>query len=112
VFLLPFFFFCSFLALRGKILPRKNHGRKSILFTGIKKIPLFMMIFFLQGCPLWEYLEPPAPEPNGPRGELSEAREVVYSFLHARIAGEPEEELRAYLTSEAWNDYRKDGLAL
>lgn len=82
------------------------------MFTGIKKIPLFALVFFLQGCPLWEYLEPPAPAPDGPRGELSEAREVIYSFLHARIAGEPEEELRAYLTSEAWNDYRENGLAL
>ena len=82
------------------------------MFTGVKKIPLFVLAFFLQGCPLWEYLEPPAPESGGPRGELSEAREVVYSFLHARIAGEPEEELRAYLTSEALNDYREDGLAL
>ncbi|NLY88244.1 MAG: hypothetical protein GX085_01270 [Firmicutes bacterium] len=82
------------------------------MFTGAKKISLLVFAFFLQGCPLWEYLEPPAPEPNGPRGELSEAREVVYSFLHARIAGEPEEELRAYLTSEAWNDYREEGLTL
>jgi hypothetical protein len=105
-------FFVLFLAVRGRILPRKNSGRKGILFTGVKKIPLFVLAFFLQGCPLWEYLEPPAPESGGPRGELSEAREVVYSFLHARIAGEPEEELRAYLTSEALNDYREDGLAL
>lgn len=82
------------------------------MVMGMKKIPLFMLVFFLQGCPLWEYLEPPVPESNGPRGELSEAREVMYSFLHARIAGEPEDELRAYLTSEAWNDFRKDGLAL
>lgn len=82
------------------------------MFTGVKKIPLFALVFFLQGCPLWQYLEPPTPEPNGPRGELSEAREVVYSFLHARIAGEPEEELRAYLTSEAWNDYQENGLTL
>ena len=31
--------------------------------------------------------------------------------MHARIAGEPEEELRAYLTSR-WNDYRENGLVL
>lgn len=107
-----FNFFCSFFAVRGKILLTKNNERKSILSTGVSKIPLLFLAFFLQGCPLWEYLEPPAQEPGGPQGELGEAREVVYSFLHSRIAGEPEEDLRAYLTSEAWNDYRESDLTL
>jgi hypothetical protein len=41
-----------------------------------------------------------------------EARELLYSYLNARLADESEENLRGYLTDEAWNDYQSGALNL
>lgn len=76
------------------------------------KIALLFLLLTLPGCTFWDYLQPPARDPVTPQGELSEARELVYSFLNARIAGASMDDLRAYLTSEAWNDYQDEELTL
>ena len=79
--------------------------------TGVK-IALLFLLLSLPGCSFWDYLQPPSRDPVTPQGELSEARELVYSFLHARVAGASMDDLRAYLTSEAWNDYQDEELTL
>lgn len=81
------------------------------MFKGVK-IALIFLLFSLPGCTFWDYLQPPARDPAVPRGDLREARELVYSFLHARIAGASMDDLRAYLTAEAWNDYQDKELTL
>lgn len=76
------------------------------------KILSIFLVFSLQGCTLWDYLKPPEREVVPPQGNLGEARELLHSFLQARIAGESEDRLRAYLTEEAWNDYKGGKLTL
>lgn len=79
--------------------------------AGLKILPLFLALS-LQGCNLWDYFQPPAREPVVPQGNRSEARELLYSYLNSRLAEENTENLRAYLTDEAWNDYQSGQLAL
>ena len=82
------------------------------MFTGIKKIPLFALVFFPSRLPLMGIPGAAGAGAGRPAGGVERGPGGYLFFLHARIAGEPEEELRAYLTSEAWNDYRENGLAL
>ncbi len=79
----------------------------------LKILPLFLVLSFqFQGCNIWDYLQPPAREPVAPQGNRSEARELLTSYLTARLAGENTENLRDYLTEEAWNDYQSAQLSL
>ncbi len=71
-----------------------------------------LLILSFQGCSLWDYLEPPERQPEAPQGNRTEARELLNSYLNARLADESEENLRAYLTEEAWNDYQDGNLNL
>src|SRR5690606_14806197 len=66
----------------------------------------------LQGCNLWDYLNIPERQPTVPQGNRGEARELLSSFLNARLADENEDKLRAYLTDEAWHDYQSGDLTL
>lgn len=77
----------------------------------IKLLSMFLVLS-LQGCNLWDYLKPPTREPAPPQGSRIEAQELLYSYLNSRLAGENTENLRAYLTEEAWNDYRSSKLSL
>ena len=79
--------------------------------VALKILPLFLVLSF-QGCNLWDYLKPPSREPALPQGSRTEARELLYSYLNSRVVGESTENLRAYLTEEAWNDYRSGNLTL
>lgn len=79
--------------------------------AGYKVLALFLVLS-LQGCSLWDFINVPEREPAAPQGNRTEARELLYSFLNARLANENEEQLRAYLTEEAWNDYRSGDLSL
>ncbi|NLY91791.1 MAG: hypothetical protein GX081_09360 [Firmicutes bacterium] len=79
--------------------------------AGYKMLSLLLVLSF-QGCNLWDYLKTPERQPEVPRGNRTEARELLNSYLNARLAGESEENLRAYLTAEAWNDYQGGELTL
>ncbi|HBR29543.1 MAG TPA: hypothetical protein DD789_08930 [Firmicutes bacterium] len=79
--------------------------------AGYKMLSLFLVLSF-QGCNLWDYLSPPEREPVAPQGSRMEARELLYSYMNARLADESEENLRGYLTEEAWNDYQSGDLNL
>ncbi|NLW56346.1 MAG: hypothetical protein GX050_07015 [Firmicutes bacterium] len=81
------------------------------MIAGLKILPLFLILSF-QGCNLWDYLQPPNREPVTPPGNRSEARELLSSYLTARLSGENTENLRDYLTDEAWNDYQSTRLSL
>lgn len=70
------------------------------------------LVFSLQGCNLWDYLNIPERQPTVPQGNRGEARELLHSFMNARLADENEDKLRAYLTDEAWNDYQGTDLTL
>lgn len=79
--------------------------------ASLKLMSMFLVLSF-QGCTLWDYLKPPAREPMPPQGSRVEAQELLYSYLNSRVIGENTENLRAYLTEEAWNDYRSSKLSL
>jgi len=71
-----------------------------------KLLSLFLLFLSLSGCTLWDYLKPPEREVAPSRGKLEEGRELVHSFMQARLAGEAEDYMRAFLTEEAWHDYQ------
>ncbi|NLM36646.1 MAG: hypothetical protein GX202_00785 [Firmicutes bacterium] len=76
-----------------------------------KLLSLFLA-FSLQGCNIWDYLNIPERQPTVPQGNRNEARELLHSFMNARLADENEDKLRAYLTDEAWNDFQSADLTL
>jgi hypothetical protein len=82
-------------------MPKRNQNRLVIFCLSCMLLPL------LPGCTLWDYLKPPEREAAPARGNLEEARELVHSFMQARIAGETEDYMRAFLTEEGWRDYQR-----
>lgn len=84
----------------------KSKKRYSVFLMVLTLLPLF------QGCALWDYLKPPQREVAPPKGNRTEARELLHSFMQARMAGESEDRLRAYMSEEAWSDYQREDLTL
>lgn len=80
--------------------------------TASYKVLSLLLVLSFQGCNLWDYLKTPERQPEPPQGNRAEARELLNSYLNARLAGESEENLRAYLTAEAWHDYQGGDLTL
>ena len=80
--------------------------------TASYKVLSLLLVLSFQGCNLWDYLKTPERQPEPPQGNRAEARELLNSYLNARLAGESEENLRAYLTAEAWHDYQGGNLTL
>lgn len=80
--------------------------------TARSKLLSLFLVLSLQGCNLWDYLNIPERQPTVPQGNRGEARELLSSFLNARLADENEDKLRAYLNDEAWHDYQSGDLTL
>lgn len=85
--------------IRVRIMIKSKRNQLAIIYW-------CLFLLTLSGCTLWDYLKPPQREVTPARGNIEEARELAHSFMQARITGESEDYMRAFLTEEAWRDYQ------